>query len=32
MLFGSVLGVIQVALGLAIIFKGLESLGFGAGR
>lgn len=32
MLFGSVLGVIQVALELAIIFKGFELLGFGVAR
>jgi multiple antibiotic resistance protein len=32
MLFGVVLGVIQVALGLSIIFRGLQALGFGTGK
>lgn len=32
LLFGVVLGVIQVALGLSIIFRGLQALGFGVGK
>ena len=32
LLSGTVLGVIQVALGLTIIFSGLHALGFGEGR
>jgi multiple antibiotic resistance protein len=32
LLLGAVLGVIQVALGLSIIFRGLQALGFGVGK